>query len=65
MNQDMNCIYYTGNTIIIELNSIIMKGTLEAKYFGDLCCKISINVSTCNINMSILAYSHKKVLGTT
>jgi len=24
-------------------------------FFGDICCKISINVSTCNINMSILA----------
>ena len=32
-----------------------MNGTLKANYFGDLCCKISINVSTCNINMSILA----------
>jgi len=35
-----------------------MHDTLEAKYFGDLCCKISINVSTCNINMSILAGIH-------
>jgi len=35
-----------------------MNGTLKAKYFGDLCCKISINVSTCNINMSILASIH-------
>ena len=35
-----------------------MNGTLEAKYLGDLCCKISINVCTCNINMSILASIH-------
>ena len=37
-----------------------MNGTLEAKYFGDLCCKISINVSTCkcNINISIQAVIH-------
>jgi len=53
MNQDKHCIYFTDNTIIIELNSIIMNGTLETKYFGLLRCKISINVSTCNILASI------------
>ena len=47
-------LYYTGNIIIIELNSII-NGTRETKYFGDLCCKILINVNTCDINMFILA----------
>jgi len=35
-----------------------MNGTLETKYFGDLYCKISINLSTCNINMSFLASIH-------
>ena len=30
-----------------------MNGTLETKYFGLLRCKISINVSTCNILASI------------
>jgi len=27
-----------------------INGALETKYFGDLCCKISINVSTCDVN---------------
>ena len=49
-------LYYTDNTIIIELKSIY--ATLETKYFGDVCCKTSINVSTCNINMSILTSIH-------
>ena len=31
---------------------------VKQKYFGDLCYKLSINVSTCNINMSILASIH-------
>ena len=53
-------LYYTGNTIITELKSIYINSTLKTKYFGDLCCKISINVitGTCNINMSILASIH-------
>jgi len=56
---------YTGNTIIIEFKQYI-NGTRDTKYFGDLCCIISINVSTCNINMSILTSIHiKKVLGST
>jgi len=50
--------YYTGNTVIFRfLESSIIKqyinGTLVTKYFGDLCCKISINVSTSNVNMPI------------
>jgi len=42
-------LYYTGNTI-----------TRETKYLGDLCCKISINVSTCNISIFILSSIHIK-----
>ena len=50
-------LYYTVNTTIIELNSIL-NGTRETKYFGDLCCKIFINVSICNINTSNLTSIH-------
>ena len=42
-------LYYTGNTIIIELKQYI-NATRETRYFGDLCCKISKHVSTGNIN---------------
>jgi len=34
--------------------------TVETKYFGDLCCKISKTLCTCNINMSIPASIHIK-----
>ena len=50
-------LYYTGNTII-KNKTVYIKGTHDTKNFGDLLCKVSINLSTCNINMSILTSIH-------
>jgi len=50
-------LYYTDTTIIMELNSILM-AHLRPKKLGYLCCKISMNVSTCNINITILHSIH-------
>ena len=52
MNQ---CRTYTKLEILYHTRiKQFINGKLKAKYFGNLCCKLSINVSTCNINMSIL-----------
>jgi len=45
---------YTGNTVIVELNSIYMARLKQ----NTLCCKISIEIRTCNVNISILASIH-------
>jgi len=54
MNQDMNLIKLVILDIIVELNSIQMAHLKQ----NTLCCKISIKISTCNVNISILASIH-------
>ena len=48
-------LYYTGTTVIVLRIKQYINDTLETKYLGDLCWKIFINLSTRNVNMSILA----------
>jgi len=53
-HEPRHALEFTCNTVIVELNSIQM-ATLKQ---STICCKISIKVSTCNVNMSILASIH-------